>query len=111
MAKKHLISISINHFYKLNNKVLLKEIRVHSTTFEQLIIFSYLTDLTNSITFFILTVIGPFCSYHLFVLTLASDMAVLYGNDALLVLVRSTKKRYPSFLKQSFRFLENLFQS
>ena len=29
----------------------------------------------------------------LFVLTLASDVAVLYRNDALLILVRSTKKR------------------
>ena len=37
------------------NKDLLKEIRVHLTTFEQMInIFNDLTDLTNSITFFIL---------------------------------------------------------
>ena len=27
------------------------------------------------------------------------------------MLVRSTKKRYSSFLKKVFRFLENLFQS
>ena len=38
-----------------------------------------------------LFVIGPFVLTILFVLTLASDMAVLYGND--------------------FRFPENLFQS
>ena len=42
----------------MDNKVLLKEIRVHLTTFEQLTyqlnIFNDLTDLTNSITFFIL---------------------------------------------------------
>ena len=43
-----------------------------------------------------------------FVLTLASDMAVLNGNDALSILVLSTKNRYSSFLKQSFRFPENL---
>ena len=42
----------------MDNKVLLKEIRVHLTTFEQLTyqlnIFNDLTDLTNSITFFML---------------------------------------------------------
>ena len=42
----------------MDNKVLLKETRVHLTTFEQLTyqlnIFNDLTDLTNSITFFIL---------------------------------------------------------
>ena len=42
----------------MDNKVLLKEIRVHLTLFEQLTekldIFNDLTDLTNSITFFIL---------------------------------------------------------
>ena len=40
----------------------------------------------------------------LFVLTLASDMAVLYGNDAFSILVRSTKKWYSSFLKKVFVF-------
>ena len=42
----------------MDNKVLLKETRVHLATFEQLTyqlnIFNDLTDLTNSITFFIL---------------------------------------------------------
>ena len=42
----------------MDNKVLLKEIRVHLTTFEQLTyqlnIFNDLTDLTTSITFFML---------------------------------------------------------
>ena len=42
----------------MDNKVLLKEIRVHLTTFEQLTyqlnIFNDLTDLANSITFFML---------------------------------------------------------
>ena len=47
----------------------------------------------------------------LFVLTSASDMAVLYGNDAFTILVRSTKKCYSNFLKKSILFLENLFQS
>ena len=37
-------------------------------------------------------------------------MVVLYGNDALLFLVLSIKKRYSSFL-HGFRFPENLFQS
>ena len=52
-----------------------------------------------------LFVIGPF------VLTLASDRAVLNGNDVFSNLVVSSKKRYSSFLKKSFRFPENLFQS
>ena len=38
-------------------------------------------------------------------------MAVLYGNDAFSILVRSTKKCYSNFLKKSILFLENLFQS
>ena len=33
----------------------------------------------------------------LFVLTLASDMADLYGNDAFSILVLSTRKQYSSF--------------
>ena len=40
--------------------------------------------------------IGPFVITILFVLTLASDMAVLHGGDAFPVLVLSTKKGYPS---------------
>ena len=38
----------------------------------------------------------------LFVLTLASDRAVLNGNDVLSILVASTKKRYSSVLKKVF---------
>ena len=49
-------------------------------------------------------VIGPFCTHILFALTLTSDMAVLYGNDALSMLVLSTKKWYSSFLKRVFVF-------
>ena len=40
----------------------------------------------------------------LFALTLASDMAVLYGYDAFSILVNSTKKWYSSFLKKVFLF-------
>ena len=47
----------------------------------------------------------------LFVITLTSDMAVLYGNNALMILVLPTKKRYSSFFGIGFRFPENLFQS
>ena len=46
-----------------------------------------------------LFVIDPFCSRfcgH------SSDRAVLHGNDVLSVLMVSTKKRYPSFLKKVF---------
>ena len=39
-------------------------------------------------------VIGPFVLAILFVLTLASDRVVLYGNDMLPILVLSTKKQY-----------------
>ena len=45
-----------------------------------------------------------------FVLTLASDMAVLYRNDAFSILVRSTKKRYSSFLKKVFIFQKICFK-
>ena len=38
----------------------------------------------------------------LFVLTLASDMAVVYGNDTFSILVLLTKKCYSSFLKKVF---------
>ena len=53
--------------------------------------------------------IGPFVLTFLFVLTLASDMAVLYESDAFSILVLSTKKWYCSFFKKIFP--ENLFQS
>ena len=47
----------------------------------------------------------------LFALTLASDMAVLHGNDVFSILVLSTEKRYSCFLKKGFSFPENVFQS
>ena len=47
----------------------------------------------------------------LFVITLASDMFVLYGNDALSILVLSTKKAVLLFFEKGFRFPKNLFQS
>ena len=43
-------------------------------------------------------------------LTLASDMPVLYGNDAFSVLVLSPKKRYSSFLKKVFLFQKIYFK-
>ena len=59
MVKKQLnVNFNQSFLQTVDNKVLLKEIRVHLTTFEQLTyqlnIFNDLTDLTNSITFFIL---------------------------------------------------------
>ena len=54
-------------------------------------------------------VIGPFCCHH-FVLTLASDMAVLYRNDALSILVLSAKKRYSNFFEKGFRFQKICFK-
>ena len=47
-------------------------------------------------------VIGPFCTPHSILLTLASDRTVLYGIDAFSFLVVSTKKQYSSFLKNVF---------
>ena len=38
-------------------------------------------------------------------------MTVLHGNDVLLTLVLSTKKRYSNFLTKGFPFPENLFES
>ena len=46
----------------------------------------------------------------LFVLTLASDRAVLYGNVMLSVLVLSTKKQYSSFLKRVCVFQKIYFK-
>ena len=40
----------------------------------------------------------------LFVLTLASDVVVLYENDGFSILVLSTQKPYSSFLKKVFVF-------
>ena len=56
MAKKQLnVNFNQSFLSTAGNKDLLKEIRVHLTTSEQMInIFNDLTDLTNSITFFIL---------------------------------------------------------
>ena len=52
-----------------------------------------------------------FILYSLFsVLTLAFDMAVLYGNDAFSILVLSTKKRYFSSLKKVFVFQKIFFK-
>ena len=45
----------------------------------------------------------------LFVLTLASNMAVLYGN-VFSILVLSTKKRYSNFLKKVFVFQKVCFE-
>ena len=42
----------------------------------------------------------------LFVLTLSSDSAVLYGNVALSILVLSTKKQCSNFLEKFFVFLK-----
>ena len=44
------------------------------------------------------------------VLKLASDMAVLTGNDALAIFVASTKIRYSRFLKKVFVFQKICFK-
>ena len=54
--------------------------------------------------------IGPFLVAILFILTLASDRAVLNGNDVFPILVVSTKKRYSSFLKKVFVFQKICFK-
>ena len=43
-------------------------------------------------------------------LTMASDVAVLYGNDVFLFLVLWTKRRYSSFLKMVFTFQKIYFK-
>ena len=37
-------------------------------------------------------------------------MAVFYGNDAFLILILLTEKRYSSFFEKGFRFTENVFK-
>ena len=49
--------------------------------------------------------IGPFCSRYTIFLTMASDRAVLNGNDVFSILVASAKKSYSSFLKKVFQKL------
>ena len=57
------------------------------------------------------SVIGPICSIIiLFVLRLAFDTAVFYGNNALSVLVFSTKRRVSSFLIKVFIFQKICFK-
>ena len=55
-------------------------------------------------------VIIPFCTDILFVLTLASEMAVLCRNIAFSILLLSTKNRYSSFLKKLFVFQKVCFK-
>ena len=57
---------------------------------------------------------SPFFMYpphSIFILSLASDVSVLYGNVAFSILVLSTKKQYSSFFKKGLCFSKNLFQS
>ena len=54
--------------------------------------------------------IRPFVLTILFVLTLASDMAVLYENNVISILVLSTKKGYSSFFEKDFRFSDIRFK-
>ena len=58
-----------------------------------------------------LFVTGHLVDAILFVLTLASDKAVLNGDDVFSILVVSTKKRCSSFFEKGFRFPENVFQN
>ena len=48
--------------------------------------------------------IGSFCTHH-------SIMVVLYGNDALSILMLSTKKRDSSFLKKVLVFQKICFKT
>ena len=59
---------------------------------------------------YLLAKLSSFVVTILFVLSLASDMAVWYGNDAFSILVLSTKKRYFSFLKKVFVFHKIYFK-
>ena len=54
--------------------------------------------------------IGPFLFTILFLLTLVSDMAILYGNDAFSILVLSTKKPHSGFLKKVLVFQKIYFK-
>ena len=52
----------------------------------------------------------PFVFPFLFVLTLASDRAILYGNVAFSILLLSIKKSYSSFQKKVFVFKKICFK-
>ena len=62
-----------------------------------------------------LFVLGPFCApyfklFILFLLTLASNRAVLYGNVAFSFSVHWTRTRYSNFLKKVFVFQKTCFK-
>ena len=54
--------------------------------------------------------LGPFCLILRFVLTLASDMAILHGNDTFSILVLSNKKWYSCYLNEAFVFQKISFK-
>ena len=55
-------------------------------------------------------IVFSFSVVQYFISTFASDIAGLYGNDAFLILVLSTKKRYSSFLKKCLVFQKTCFK-
>ena len=59
----------------------------------------------------LLFLIGPFCSRHSVVLTLAYDRAVFNGNGVFSILVVSTKKTVLQFFEKDFRLPEIFFES
>ena len=59
----------------------------------------------------LLFLIGPFCSRHSVVLTLAYDRPVFNGNDVFSILVVSTKKTVVQFSEKGFRLPEIFCQS
>ena len=55
---------------------------------------------------------GQFCTPHsICLLILVFDKAFLYENATFSIIILSSKKLYSSFLKKTFSFPENLFQS
>ena len=54
--------------------------------------------------------LGQLCTHHSICLSIGSDRAVLYGNDAFSILVLSTKKPYFNFLQKVFVFQKICFK-
>ena len=70
--------------------------KVQMWSFELIVHTKFLKNkvVTGKTSFF---VIGPFCTHHSIVFTLASNMVVLYGKDGFSLSVLSNKKQCSSF--------------
>ena len=94
----------------ISNRVYYNHGKVHSTIvmnpFKQMT--TFLKSLIDSR--WPCVILFSFSVVQYFISTFPSDIAGLYGNDAFLILILSTKKRYSSFLKKCFVVQKTCFK-